>query len=807
MKTILKVFLGLVAAFAATRLSAQTRPAEELAPSTQPADSAATRPADRIAPPQPAEWQGWAGRSLRRSAVALVQGAGQASPNRRRRLVDLLSRYALRVDPNHPETLWLRANVLEADGHPAEAAAVLERLLAHRPADFPQRLRWLRLRLEPLQTADQRLALLSQLLDAGELPEAVLAEVAVEKADIFRGKGLADDARKAYDRALQLDPLHPEALSGRLTLMDKLTPLDRIRTHLLILRGNPADLDSTVRLGEWLGRVGAYEQAVRFTEHALALVDAQGADLRGRHDLMLAHVNALLDAEEFTRVAQVATAEPGLIGASGDLKALAAEAYQRLGQAERARRLVQSLEMSIRPADANQALSARRAAELAWFYLRIRPDATKALDYARQAAEEDPNARGIQRILGAAELRSGLADAGVGRLKPLAEEDPWAALFLARYYGQVGRSTAMRELVREALAGDRSGAAARQLRLLARQRAVDVPENPATEEARTLAGGFSDAHFQLALEPERSIEIDLKPARTQIPVGSPLHVRATLRNVGALPLPLGPYGLFRPAMAPRVVMGTGVGMGRRAFADLPLVAWPAPRYLEPGQSVKQTVDLEPGPLGRYLLTRPLWTVGLSVLGMLDPLAAGGEVYSSLPAVRPVPHPVTRTDLLGGLGELDPNQRRDAYRTALGRLVYDIKKGDLTDRLAAARKTAGLVAACTRYQKRLSQPPEGLTIKDLDRGMPLRLMVELLNDPEPVVRAEMLAALAVMDVDAGVARWFQPVHNDPAALVRFRLAERLGDADLAEGKDLLTRLAQDADPLVRGMARVYVDVED
>ncbi|HUU60459.1 MAG TPA: hypothetical protein VMZ50_13045, partial [Phycisphaerae bacterium] len=205
--------------------------------------------------------------------------------------------------------------------------------------------------------------------------------------------------------------------------------------------------------------------------------------------------------------------------------------------------------------------------------------------------------------------------------------------------------------------------------------------------------------------------------------------------------------------------------------------------------------------GRFLGNRPLEEITLKVQGMLDPVQYGTDFVSFLPSVRPVPAQIVLADLLGDFDRTKADEWPKRYQLALGRIVYDIKRGDLRARMRAARRVGALLGSARLIEQGEVLPPRHLTGK-VTRGVLLRMMVEILKDKSDVVRAEMLSALNHVDLDAGIIRWFGSTIEDPSALVRFRLVELLGASGVRGQETVVDYLAQDPDEMVRQMAKGF-----
>ena len=160
--------------------------------------------------------------------------------------------------------------------------------------------------------------------------------------------------------------------------------------------------------------------------------------------------------------------------------------------------------------------------------------------------------------------------------------------------------------------------------------------------------------------------------------------------------------------------------------------------------------------------------------------------------------------LSVLGEFDPSLPESwslVYQAALGRIVRDIKRGDLRVRMTAARKVASLLAAVRGLEKLETKLPRQLA-DAVEKPVLLSMLRAVLGDRLPVVRAEMLAALGWVSLDESILRLLGEAVSDKSPLVRFRMAELLGASKTPGRETVLRHLTRDPDELVQLMASSF-----
>jgi hypothetical protein len=477
-----------------------------------------------------------------------------------------------------------------------------------------------------------------------------------------------------------------------------------------------------------------------------------------------------------------------------------AEAYRAADQTAQADQAVQRI-VSVIEGSSGGHLAPSDAAELAWTYTVYTPQPDRALAYARQAIEADPNSPILQRLLGAAEMLSGQADlveAGRARLERIRTQDPAAAVLLAEYYAASGDEAAASGAIADTVAPGYSGWAYRRVRALAAARNLTIFPHAGAEAARQIFQQFDPRILDMARHPEKYLSVTLRGPSAPWQVGEGLEIEAVLTNSGDLPVPLGPAGLIRATMS---LEAAAPGLTQERFRDLPMIVWPAPKYLPPGQSVRAAVRIDVGALEYFLARHPLEDVELTVTAMLDPVQRGRETASSVPTLAVAPVVVTRRGLLGDLKRDDPDAGATAYRYALRVIMTDLVRGDLPRRMRAARQLGELMTLVRDVQLFKTRLPDALK-GAVNKNVLLAMIQKAIQDPSEVVRAEMLAALGQASLDESIIQVLVPAASDPSPLVRFRLVELLSAGGQGRAATTIDALSRDADPLVRQMVTAF-----
>jgi tetratricopeptide (TPR) repeat protein len=733
--------------------------------------------------------------SLRHSAIVMLHSPG--APGRTGRLV-ALARLADRVLPGHAETNWLLADIYESQGRLESAAQAAEVCLKADPRNHQMGRLWLNLRIAMLQDADRRVAFLEGILSRADLPGALRAEAAAGLAGLFRGRGEPDHADRAVARALELDGGNPAAIDAELARETKPSPVRRVKALLARLRSNPRATSACRGLAAILGELGLHGEAMELFDFAWEVRQQTQRDALQDPAFVAAYCNAVLDGGRPQKLIDRLAEVLGRRGVPSDVCLPLIEAHRAVGDEEGAGRLIRRMESALMRRKAAASISPTFARELATFYLLVRPQYQEALSYARAAERIESGDLVTQRLLGIAELKTGAVESGVRRLEQLAERDVYAAAFLAEHYFAAGDAATAKKHILTGAGLTRSGPAPRRLLAIAAHQKVPIPAPQEAHDVRRLWQEFDKRYLKMGRQPETFLRVALRAVRETVAVGEPIEVEAVLTNIGSLEVPLGEWGLLRATMALEVTLADR----RRKFSDLPMLTWPAPRYLPPSKSVRTRVRLDVGRLGTFLTVRPLEDMKLTVSALLDPMQGPGRrLVSSLPTVDVPPASITRKDILGSFGRTDPQQWPKAYERSLGYIVRDMTRGRLAERMRAARQVGALLAAVAEVELRRVPPPEHLA-ETFSRPVLLRMLQEVMKDQSAAVRAEMLASLHGAKLDALALQLIGGAVRDDSPLVRFRIAELVGASRPEGWQTTIDYLSADADEFVRQMAATF-----
>jgi tetratricopeptide (TPR) repeat protein len=763
---------------------ASVAPAQQTRPSTRPSPS----PEDILA-----------ARELTHSASDLLFGPAEESHRAGRVLV--LAKYAFGLDADNAETCRLLADIHQSRSEYTSAADALAECVRHGAGDYALASRWLQLRMSALNTAEQRLAFLQGAIDDQTLPRVLRTDATAERAAILARQGVLAEAADILREVLAAEPGNPLATQGLLTIETDLTAAQKLDLMLSQLRNTPMDFSLAWQAAALASDAGAHDSAADIYDYASAVWQAGDKPSDAPRDFLLAYCSALLDARRHARAIEVFQPLQDVFQGTEDMDALLVEAYRADGEDDKAKALVEKMESAYKVMQASSpggVSSAADQAEIGWFYLSVAGNPEMAASYATRALAVGPSPL-ASRVLGAADVATGHeADGGVA-LEKLAPDDPYAAAFLAQHYFNTGSAPKAADLLKTTSARTHNGPAFRMLRSVAAKNGVTLPAPP---ESRAIADALNRADkrfMDMPRDPGKFLSVRMAPLVAQLPPGRPVEMKAVLENISDVPVPLGRLGLISPAIAFKVaVSGTD---DDKTFENLPIASWPAGTQLAAGASIQCAARLDRGDLADFLAERPMDEMILTVTGVVDPVELGLQLHSSVKGVSPADLEVLRPSLLAPAS----SDVAADYQLALGRMVRDLRHGDVELRLVVARNVAALLRYSRRVTLGRTQLPAGLRGR-FSRPLLLSMLRAVLQDGSPIVRSQMLAHLTQLDIDEGIAMLLPPMIDDPSPLVRLRAAEVVGVSNTPGRTAVLTQLAGDGNRLVAEMAKLFIPEE-
>lgn len=502
-------------------------------------------------------------------------------------LVGLTLDVANAVHPESIELARLRVEAWTAARNKDRTLAATRDVIALDPRDTVAQLRLISSRLDAKQDAESRLALYDRFLSSGggSLDASVRSRLALDSALLLRERGDQDGYLERLTLATQLDPSNKDAavLAASHVLDRSDDALGRVEMLLNVVMADPLDASSHLNLARELRSHGAFAGAMRFQELGMGLLFRTAGGLsdeirqealiglwqKDGVDSLLETIEQIESSQRSMRAQQIAMAEAAgqPTGApleqhrlQPDLEMLRLAAHLSVGRREAAAASMRSLRASteqvlttlrnppaellargLTPESIEESIR-HTTLRLIWLSVWSGENLDEAASKLEEMAEKGVLRRSaLQRFRGWMAIRRGEHDVARGLLEPLAESDPQALLGLAVLAEREGaQQEAVRRYAQVAMrqSGLMTGAFARgRIESLLGESLRPTPTATALERYIERTPRWLD---EMTYDPRSFISLSIAhvPPRTE-PVDG-LFVRVRLRNVGRLPLALGP---------------------------------------------------------------------------------------------------------------------------------------------------------------------------------------------------------------------------------------------------------------------------
>ena len=748
-----------------------------------------------------------AGQGLADSAMALYYKP--ASPASAERLV-ALARFAHKLSPD-ARTGWLMAFIARSQGDQAARAEALKSIIDSSEHDYANTVLWLGLVLGQASNAEQKLALLETTIGDEKVPTTVKSFALAKKARLLIDQGQPGLAKLAVKKALKFYSFNSEALLiQRIELGQTFSKVDIARNRLAGIPGDLLSEKPAWQLAGWLSEIGLHSESLLFYKYAGVMSYRREAPAEEGLALAIDFVNATIDAEKYITAIKMAGSLLNDFNGNIELACLAIEASKAAGESELANKTMTQMDEQFQKLSASGELDAEQTLLAAHYYLVIRDDPAAALaimgsDITGRAADD----LSVQRIIGAAEIVSDDPDeasAGRARLGKIMDRDVYSTALVARYEWAKGNNPAARQAIALGLESPRTGPAYRMLKSVARAANIQVENLPGIVKVRQEIESFDGQILSAGMAMGNFLSLTFQPTSEVVSYCEPIEIEVVLSNTGEIAFPLvGPGGGL---IQPKVILSAEVkGRTIQKYENFIKVPLSAPLYLEPGQSISVKTRIDLGPMADYLNNNPFNDLKLTINGYIGHVEIDSDdrIISAMSSLPARPAAIVRQGLFSTFGLDSKQDLAGTYQKALGYIVRDIQKGQLSQRQRAARQVGSLLAIARRPRRERYSVPRSVSAV-IDELVLVRMLQEVLKDSSPLVRAEMLAALNGVSVNDVILRELGPAIEDPDPLVRFRLAEMIGLSGSSGRKALLTYFVQDGDEMVRQMARAVQSVE-
>jgi tetratricopeptide (TPR) repeat protein len=712
-------------------------------------------------------------------------------------------RAATTVDPQFAEAHLWRFDLLDRLGRQREAHSALADYCRSNPSDVRAALQLLERDLAAARTAEERLAICIERLERPHLTRELRSDINRRLGEIHHRQGDRARARKRFVKALALVDLNLPARQGLAIVEDRIeAPATQLQLALMELAASPGSFETRWRIANLLSRNALSHEAL--TWYALAETAYRAPQPTGTAPVSLledwaetlADIGKLKDAVSTCR--QAASTAPDDLAVRMRLVEFARQA----GDTDLAERESDALAAALRDREAG-ALQRRDAGycqSAARFYLDVRDDPARALEFARHADNLAPNLPATKLLLGRALLENGDNETAITALAPLAAADPSAALAFARACRSTGRGADAVSALQAAAQQRYAGPRFRQIQAVLRELHAPPINPPDPGPIRAALAEFNADVLDFPINPENAIAWEVRLHQSAVRLTDPIRADLTLRNRADYPITIGAEWMIPPRIAIVARSLDAAGKARTAYLEPELNQR---LVLAPGESTTQTVRLDTVATQALLYHQPQRPVEVEFRFMLNPCILDIDETKVMGLPLPADKNGTMLSYWWELPTPTHNVTRipvDASPAGIERLSAQLRQGATDQRMAAI---ATLVALIFERQEAIADAPHTYPAAVVDTDRLTELIRSALRDGDPLVRARAATAFTYLPLDPDTINAAAPLLSDEHPLPRLLACELFAKKQGDVFRPVLTRLARDRDSLVADLARCYL----
>jgi len=707
-------------------------------------------------------------------------------------------------------------------GQRDQAIKLLGALRQQTPDDQLAQVQSIDLISSTMESADGKAQYLERIVDNTNVAAEVRSHAAVLLAGVQQQRGLDDDARRAIDQALRLNPLNHRALQLRLNdLMQIGTAPQRAKALVDFLLANPVQPAVLSRLAEENARAGATDSAADLYVQLFDQLDAArtpaNVDDSINYVVVLVQQGKLDQATPILRALLKSDADNPRVQylnvlvarQSGDTNEAASRVTAARGVLIRNLiRLQKQLDPNAKQAedfaqptlpDLNAAVAQVKKlqnpqvtqlylaalGDLAWLEVYLAGQAAPDAVNEAIAALADPKDPVQNRINGFAALDTGDLDAANVKLSAVAERDPLSKLGLLMLQLKQGK--------------DKAAVLAEGNKLLA-QYPVDVWSlmirqslqpagkvefrSPDADAIVAESARLPRKWLAFAQNGSQNYLVDVDLLSPTVTIGQPILAKVTLQNTGDRPLLIGPGGEIDQYVPIDLTVRTTVEQSFPAAAAARLTGR---LVLPPRASTSAVVRLDNPAVEAFLASKPQFPMSIFVSAVINPIWREAAFVPGPGGTRVQAHGVIERPAIN-FGSLAVRQQ----------LYSGLENPDPVVRLHSVEQVAAAAAPL------LTASDDG---KQLATDAIARVQKVADSDASPTVRAVARQQLALRADDAGLAKAVQGMLASPDVESRLIGCVMSINRPAAERAAWLKPLAADPDPAVQRLAVAIARLPD
>lgn len=666
-----------------------------------------------------------------------------------------------------------------------EALATYVRLS---PEDVTARVRDLEIKLDAMQTSEERSEYVKNELRNDRLPRAYESELRRRMARFYFERRDAENASREVEQALRLNPMNVPARELAYEMFGETEPaLQRVEMALQLIAINPSQANLIWDLGEFLDRLSMHRQAQEWYNRAIEVhhrSESQAVPATFWHKLAVSYLRSGDYAEAAQAAASALKVDPSLRVA----RLLRAQALEKLGKEDEAdqERAAIAKAYGERVDIVIKEKLTDEAPELAWFYCYHQPEKDRALALAKIAMMPNSPTLLAKLAYGYALRLNGRSDEAMQVLKPLVTEDQLAAVAVADMLIDKGEKGPAISILHKAAMLQYSGIGFNIIRERLERFNENVPEPPVNAKVVRALDKFHRDVFSYHEQPSRFLTFSMRFAEKELNQVGSVRVTFRLENIGPFPITFGEGFMARSLVAVSARIG---GQNGTAYPQYLQVLMNAKPVLLPGDAIEKTVDVNVGAMRNQLIRSVTKAEEIEITAMLDPVFENGELVAGMGTIKAGPIIAMRPAI-------------SVQPAAVAALLERSTSPSVSERINAAIEMGALLAEA-QYGA-VETPARRLPVDSMSTAL-----ASLLTDHDWRVRARAMEAVSWFELTGRTTNAAaQAIRKEDSEIVKMLAVSLFAEQHGEKFRAVLEQLSKnDPSASVRIMAQSYLPASD
>jgi hypothetical protein len=755
-------------------------------------------------------------------------------------------RAAGRLDPSESRFAKSRYEAAMAAGDTDDAVDAIKAFRAIDPGEETAQIAQISLYLYRMETADQQLAYINQLLSRPQIPAEVRSWADMRAADLYYERHQQAKTVASLTDAIRLNPLNYDAQYQKYLLQSAtLKPAERISCLLALARCNPGDPRIAAAVADEAANAALVGPSLYWYTFAFNLYNQRffgptPEDMVRGYAAELYVSGETIPSLELLKQYQTARPDDTLawmmrlaiekpLDANGSFDAVSKQAQIAFADnLAEIGKVAGNNSATTRPVDSAQpqplpdfdadiknigaisdpsrqarvkAAYVENLTDTAWYYIYFQRDTATGAKLLAAAAQLDPKLPTSDyavALRGWIDLIDGHLDDARDKFTSVQDRQPYAALGLIQLdMNNILLKSATAAKAKRLLSQHPAGPLGALLFAALNQMTGSLPTDGNSDEIRAEFDGFPRQWLDAAGAPNTFYSVRVEPLQASYRFGEPMLARVTVRNVSNYDLTIGSAALIKPTVVfdARIQGLDGQDVSAVAFDEFGVGSGPnmlTPIHvLHPNQEVSNIDRLDDGKLLSIFQAKPLAASQVSFFVVTNPLPSKTGDYVPGPAgFRSEP--------------LDPfNRVTQSLATPDGRTrAFDaLATGAPADKIDTLDEMHAYLAVLAKTA------PDQMTDDDKQAyGDIARRLLAATTDATPAVRAwasYIMARLSPKDTRTELVARMCKDPQWPVRMLGLLVAETLPD-----GGDswVSTLAAAETDPNLKALAQARLDQE-